>query len=87
MKVQLSKSGLRFEASIGATLSTLLLLSLLIAAGVWQLQRASYKVELMQQYQRTFEAPATPVNGILPALEGTPFRRDSVQGKSVWPMR
>lgn len=50
---------------IGLTLATLVSLAILIALGVWQMQRLDWKSELLAQIESRSEAPPRPASEIL----------------------
>ena len=50
---------------IGLTLATLISLAILIALGVWQMQRLDWKSDLLAQIESRSEAPPRPTSEIL----------------------
>lgn len=70
----------RFRPSLLPTLATLLLLPVLIGLGLWQLQRADEKTEILAALAAAEQAPALDLNEAAPAYSSARYRRARAHG-------
>lgn len=73
----------QFRPTLWPTVATLILLPVLIALGIWQLQRADYKRLLLAEYHRATSLPPVSLNTALAdgSLAGLPrYRHVRAQG-------
>lgn len=70
----------QFQPTLVPTLLVLLLLPVLISLGVWQLNRAEEKREILRNQQDNLQKPAIVVDADMPPVEQMRNRRLQVQG-------
>lgn len=70
-----------FKPALVPSLLVLLLLPVLISLGIWQLNRAEEKREILQNQQDNLRKPAIVLDADMPPLAQLPNRRLEVRGK------
>lgn len=78
--VRLRLGRLEFHAGFWPTCATALLLPLLVSLGLWQLDRAAFKLNLQTEYDARQEAPAMRLRSELEAPETLRYRRVVARG-------
>jgi surfeit locus 1 family protein len=71
----------RFKPTLVPTLLVALLLPVLISLGIWQLNRAEEKREILQNQQDNLRKPVIVIEADIPPLAQLPNRRLAVRGK------
>jgi surfeit locus 1 family protein len=72
---------IRFRPFIGLTIATTVLFAILIALGVWQLQRLQWKLALIASVERNMEAPPLSLDDALAAGPAAVYRRVKLFGR------
>lgn len=78
--VRLRLGRLQFHAGFWPTCATALLLPLLASLGLWQLDRAAFKLRVQTEYDARQEAPALRLRARLEAPETLRYRRVVARG-------
>ena len=72
---------IRFRPLPGFTIAAAILLAMLVALGVWQLQRLQWKLGLIDQVSRNMTAPPLGLDRILALGAGAEYHRIALKGR------
>lgn len=75
------KGGRRFRPGLGATLCTLVAVAIMAGLGTWQVERLSWKNDLIDRIEAGLDADPAPLPSRIDDPAGWDFRRVSVTGE------
>ena len=70
-----------FRPGLWPTLATLILLPFLTALGVWQLERAGWKQDIVDRYAARIRQPAVELQSLLPVTTESQYRQVMASGR------
>ncbi len=72
---------IKFQATWGATLSTMLMLLILVAMGSWQVERLEWKTNFLAEISAQMEKPPVPLPEKMDVLSDWQYRRVTLAGR------